>query len=84
MMPSSLIHHRTDTRHSGRLSPGSAPACVGPPNWPAAASPIRSRDALSARSRPHPHPCFEPNEPKRMRRPLRTNLPKPHTAVKSP
>ena len=28
MMPSSLIQHRTEARHSGRLSPGSAPACL--------------------------------------------------------
>ena len=34
MMPSSPIHDRTDARHSGRLPPGSTPACVGPQDWP--------------------------------------------------
>jgi hypothetical protein len=81
MMPSPLIRHRSDTRHSSRLSADNAPARAGPQNWPLIAPQIRSPHAQSKRSRPHPHPFFEP---KRTRRPLRTNLPKPHTAVKSP
>jgi hypothetical protein len=34
MMPSSLIQHRTEARHSGRLSPGSTPACADQQDWP--------------------------------------------------
>ncbi len=40
MMPSPPIRHRTDTCHSGRLSPGSTPARAGPQNWPVIAPQI--------------------------------------------
>jgi hypothetical protein len=81
MMPSSPIHHRADARHSGRFSPGSTPACVGPQDWPVVAPQIRSRNAQPARSRPRGHPLFQPN---RARRPPRSNPATTHAAAKSP
>jgi hypothetical protein len=46
MMPSPLIRHPTDTRHSRRLSAASAPACVGPSDWPAAATILVKKPAV--------------------------------------
>jgi hypothetical protein len=80
MMPSSLIHHRTETRHSGRLSTGGVPTCVDTPDWPGIASFV-SRNAPFTRSRPSAHPTFEPNRPVR---PLRSYLPAPHPKANSP
>jgi hypothetical protein len=34
MIPSLPIRHRSDTRHSRRVSNGIAPACVDPSDWP--------------------------------------------------
>jgi hypothetical protein len=81
MMPSPPIRHRTDTRHSGRLSAASAAARVGPPDWPAIAPQIFSRNQRPARSRSNPHPFIEAKPP---RRPLQSNLPATHPAAKSP
>jgi hypothetical protein len=81
MMPVPPINQRTDTRHSGRLSSGNASACVHTPDWPETASLIGSRNTLFIRSRPRPHPTFEPN---RLARPMRSNLPAPHPEAKSP
>ena len=81
MMPSSLIHHRTETRHSGRLSTGGAPTCVDTPDWPETASLIASRNTPFTRSCPRAHPTFEPDRPARQ---LRSYLPAPHSEAKSP
>jgi hypothetical protein len=57
MMPSSLIHQRTETRHSRRLSTGGAPTCVDTPKWPETASLIASRNTpalVHARARAQP------------------------------
>jgi hypothetical protein len=84
MMPSSPIHLRTQTRHSGRLSTASAPTCVDTPDWPETASLIgspQSRNTPFTRSRPHPHPFFEA---KRRERPVRSNIIAPHATAKSP
>ena len=81
MMPSSPIHHRADTRHSGRLSPGSTPACVGPQDWPAFAPQIVWPNVQSARAPRHAGPRFDV---KRSSRWPRVNLPDTHLAVKSP
>jgi len=84
MMPSSPIHHRTETHYCGRLSTGSAPACADPPDWPAPASPIRSRNAwnrVPAHSLLHPHLCFDAKRPAS---PPRSNLPAPRAVAKSP
>jgi hypothetical protein len=48
MMPSSLIQHRTEARHSGRLSPGSTPACADQQDWPVNAPKILSSNERSA------------------------------------
>jgi hypothetical protein len=53
MMPSPPIHHRADTRHSDRLSPGSTPARVGPQDWPVVTPQIVSPNVRSARSPRH-------------------------------
>jgi hypothetical protein len=42
MMLSSLIQHRTEARHFGRLSPGSTPACADQQHWPVIAPQIPS------------------------------------------
>jgi hypothetical protein len=42
MMLSSLIKHRTEARHFGRLSPGSTPACADQQDWPEIAPQILS------------------------------------------
>jgi len=41
MMLSSLIQHRTEARHFGRLSPASTPACADQQDWPVIAPQIR-------------------------------------------
>jgi hypothetical protein len=81
MTPAPPINQRTDTRHSGPLSPGNAATCVGAPDWPEKASLFRSRNTPFTRSRPRAHPTFEPKRPAR---PLRSNLPAPHAEAKSP
>jgi hypothetical protein len=81
MMPSPPIHHRSDARHSGRLSAGSAPACVAPPDRPAVALQIFRRNVRSACSSRHARPRFKV---KRSDRPPRFNAPDTHTAAKSP
>jgi hypothetical protein len=81
MMPSSPIHHRIETHHSGRLSSGNASACVGAPDWTEKASLFRARNTPFARSRPRAHPSFGAKRPAR---PLRSNLPAPHPEAKSP
>jgi hypothetical protein len=58
MMPSSPIHHRADTRHSGRLSPGSTPACVGSQDWPVLAPQIVWPNVRSSRSPRHARPTL--------------------------
>ena len=50
MRPSPPIDDRNDHRHSRRLSAGSAHARIAPPDSPAVARPILSRDAQNARS----------------------------------
>jgi hypothetical protein len=44
MMPSPSVKDGSDARHSCRLSAGSAPACVGPPDRPAVAQQIFRRN----------------------------------------
>jgi hypothetical protein len=81
MMPSSLIQHRTEARHSGRLSPGSTPACADQQDCPVIASQILSSNVLSARSRQHARPGFELKRSDRQRR---LNFRSTHTGAKSP
>jgi hypothetical protein len=81
MMPSSLIQHRTEARHSGRLSPGSTPARAGQQDCPVIAPLILSSNARSARSRQHARPAFEL---KRSHRQRRLNFPNTHADAKSP
>lgn len=81
MMPSPLIHLRIGTRHSRRLSAGSAPACVGPPARPTVAPQIFWRNLRSACS---PRRARPPFEVKRSDRRPRFNLPDTHAAAKSP
>jgi hypothetical protein len=81
MMPSPPIHHRADTRHSDRLSPGSTPARVGPRDWPVVTPQIVSPNVRSARSPRHARPRFEVKPSSRW---PRVNLPDTHTAAKSP
>jgi hypothetical protein len=81
MMPSAPIHHRTETRHSGRLSTGAAPTCVDTPDRPETASLIASRNTPFTRSCPRAYPIFEPNRPAQ---PPRSHLPAPHPEAKSP
>jgi hypothetical protein len=61
MMPSSLIQHRTEARHLGRLSPGSTPACADQQHWrairsfaPARAPKIRAKATRSPASAQFP------------------------------
>ena len=81
MMPSSLIQHRTEARHSGRLSPGSTPACADQQDCPVIAPQILSSTVQSARSRQHERPGFEQKRSDRQR-PL--NFPNTHAGAKSP
>ena len=73
MMPSSLIQHRTEARHSGRLPPGSTPACADQPDWPVIAPPILSSNMRSACSRRRAYP----NSAKADRRQRPLKLPQP-------
>jgi hypothetical protein len=81
MMPSSLIQHRTEARHSGRLSPGSTPACPDQQDWPVITPQILSNNVRSARSRQHARPRFELKRADRQRR---LNFPNTHADAKSP
>jgi hypothetical protein len=81
MMLSSLIQHRTDARHFGRLSPGSTPACADQQDWPVITPKILSSNVRSARSRQHARPRFEL---KRSDRQHRLNFPNTHADAKSP
>jgi hypothetical protein len=81
MMPSSLIQHRTETRHSGRLSTGGAPTCFDTPDWPETASLIGSRNTPFTRSRLRSQPSFEAKQPER---PVPSNIPALHVTAKSP
>ena len=56
MMLSSLIQHRTEARHFGRLSPASTPACADQQDWPVIAPQILSSNLRSARSTQHARP----------------------------
>ena len=81
MMPSSLIQHRTEARHSGRLSLGSTPACADQQDWPVIAPQILSNNVRSARWRQHARPEFELKRSDRQRR---LNFPNTHADAKSP
>jgi hypothetical protein len=81
MMPSSLIQHRTEARHSGRLSPGSAPACADQQDCPVIAPQILSSNLQSARSHQHARPTFELKQSIRQRR---RNFSNTHPGAKSP
>jgi len=81
MMLSSLIQHRTEARHSGRLSPGNTPACADQQDWPVIAPQILSSNVRSARSRQHARSRFEL---KRCDRQRRLNFPNTHADAKSP
>jgi hypothetical protein len=81
MMPSLTIRHRSDTRHSRRLSTGNAPACVDPSDWPATPAPFWSRNLRSDRSALQAHPRLGA---KPSARPLRLIPFEPDDAAKSP
>jgi hypothetical protein len=81
MMPAPQIHHRTDPRHFGRLSPGNAPACPGSRVWPVGAPRFPRSKPPSARSPHYPCPSFEPRQPGRR---SRLNFPKALADLKSP
>jgi hypothetical protein len=81
MMPSSLIQHRTEARHSGRLSPDSIHACADQQDWPVIAPKTLSKKVQSARSRQHACPR---SELKRSDRQRRLNFPNTHADAKSP
>jgi hypothetical protein len=81
MMLSSLIQLRSEARHFGRLSPGSAPACADQQHWPVIAPQILSSNVRSARSRQHARPRFELKRSDRQRR---LNFPNTHADAKSP
>jgi len=81
MMPSSLIQHRTEARHSGRLSPGSTPACADQQDCLVIAPQLLSSTVRSARSRQHEHPGCELKRSDRQRR---LNFPNTHAGAKSP
>jgi hypothetical protein len=80
-MRPSPINHCSHTCHSHRLSAGSARARVGPPESSALSPRISSCSVRPTRLRLH-----EPSlsRQKRLRRPLRSILFKPHPAAKSP
>ncbi len=81
MMPSSLIQHRTEARHSRRFSPGSIPACADQQDWPVIPPQILSSNVRSARSRQHARPRFELKRSDRQRQ---LNFPNTHADAKSP
>ena len=81
MMPSSLIQYRTEARHSGRLTPGTTPACADQQDCPVIAPQIPSSNARPARSHLHPHPKFELKRSDHQRR---RNFPNTHPGAKSP
>jgi hypothetical protein len=81
MMLSSLIQHRTEARHFGRLSPGSTPACADQQDWPVIAPQILSSNLRSARSRQHARPRFELKRSDRHHRLIFRNA---HAETKSP
>jgi hypothetical protein len=81
MMPSSLIQHRTEARHFGRLSPASTPACADQQDCPVIAPQILSSNVQSARSRQHARPTFELKQSDRHHR---RNFSNTHAGAKSP
>jgi hypothetical protein len=81
MMPSSLIQHRTEARHSGRLSPDSTPACADQQDWSVIAPQTPSNKLQSARSRQHAPPSFKLKPSDRQRR---QNFRSTHADAKSP
>ena len=81
MMPSSLIQHCTEARHSGRLSPGTTPACSDQQDCPVIAPQFLSSNVRSARSRQHARPGFQLKRSDRQRR---LNFPNTHAGAKSP
>ena len=81
MMLSSLIQHRTEARHFGRLSPASTPACADQQDWPVIAPKILSSNVRSACSRQHARPAFQLKRSDRQRR---LNFPNTDAGVKSP
>src|SRR5712672_1104541 len=81
MMLSSLIQHRTEARHFGRLSPGSTPACADQQDWPVIAPQILSSKLRSVRSRQHARSRFQLKRSDRQRR---LNFPNTHADAKSP
>ena len=81
MMPSSLIQHRTEARHSSRLSPGSPPFCADQQDCPVIAPQILSSNVRSAHSRQHARPRFELKRSDRQRR---LNFPNTDAGAKSP
>ena len=81
MMPSSLIQHRTEARHFGRLSPASTPAGADQQDCPVIAPQILSSNVQPARSRQHARPRFEL---KRSDQQPRRNFPNTHAGAKSP
>jgi hypothetical protein len=81
MMLSSLIQHRTEARHSGRLSTASTPACADQQDWPVIAPQILSSNVRSACSRQHPRPRYELKRSDHQRR---FNFPNTHPDAKSP
>jgi hypothetical protein len=81
MMLSAPIQHRTEARHSGRLSPGSTPACADQQDWPVIAPQILSSNVRSVRSRQHARSRFQLKGSDRQRR---LNFPNTHADAKSP
>ena len=81
MMLSSLIQHRTEARHSGRLSPGSTPACADQQDCLVIAPQLLSSTVRSARSRQHARPRFELTRSDCQRR---LNFLNTHADAKSP
>lgn len=81
MMLSSLIQHRTEAHHFGRLSPGSTSTCADQQDWPVIAPQILSSNLRSARSRQHARPRFEL---KRSDRHHQLNFRNTHAEAKSP
>ena len=81
MMLSSLIQHRTEARHFGRLSPASTPACADQQDWPVIAPQIPTSNVQSARSRQHARPRFKLKRSDRQRR---LNFPNTHADAKTP